>query len=141
MGSGVNMNVNPVFELQRSPPKELLDRIRNELKKRGVNGIRSISRCFMRNDKNKSETLDREEFKWALKEAGFTLTKTEENNLFRYFDKNCDDQVSYKEFIRIIRGDMNEKRRNIVNQAFKKLDKDGSGVVNLLDLAGVYDPS
>jgi Ca2+-binding EF-hand superfamily protein len=36
---------------------------------------------------------------------------------------------------------MNEKRKNIVGLAFKKLDKDGSGVVNMKDIVGVYDPS
>lgn len=38
-----------------------------------------------------------------MKESGFLLTKTEYDNLFRYFDKNCDDEVSFVEFIGFIR--------------------------------------
>lgn len=40
MGSGTNMNVNPVFELSRSAPTELLNKIKDELKKRGLHSIR-----------------------------------------------------------------------------------------------------
>lgn len=32
------------------------------------------------------------------------LTKTEYDNIFRYFDKNCDDEVSFDEFIGFLRG-------------------------------------
>lgn len=28
-------------------------------------------------------------------ESGFMLTKTEYDNIFKYFDKNCDDEVSF----------------------------------------------
>lgn len=38
-----------------------------------------------------------------MKESGFNLTKTEYDNLFRYFDKNCDDEVSFVEFIGFFR--------------------------------------
>lgn len=31
------------------------------------------------------------------------LTKTEYDNIFRYFDKNCDDEVSFNEFIAFLR--------------------------------------
>jgi len=36
---------------------------------------------------------------------------------------------------------MNAFRRGIVMKAFKKLDKDGSGEINVDDLKGVYDAS
>lgn len=36
---------------------------------------------------------------------------------------------------------MNERRKNVVTLAFKKLDKDGNGYINIDDLKGVYDAS
>lgn len=36
---------------------------------------------------------------------------------------------------------MNDKRAALVKQAFQKIDKDGSGVLDLTDIRGVYDPS
>ena len=56
-----------------------------------MHGIREMVQCFARTDKNQNYFLDREEFKWALKELGIQFTKTEFDNIFKYFDKNCDD--------------------------------------------------
>ena len=56
-------------------------------------------RSFSRSDKGKNGLLNRNEFKWALKEAGFILNKTEYDSLFRYYDKNADDKISYEEFL------------------------------------------
>lgn len=74
-------------------------------------------------DKNKSGTLDRDEFNWGLAECGIKLSANEFDNIFKYFDKNCDNSVNYNEFITLLRGSLNETRRNIVLQAFAKLDK------------------
>ena len=41
--------------------------------------------------------------------------------------------------MRIIRGDLNDHRRSLVEKAFKKLDRDGSGVIEVSDLVGVYN--
>jgi Ca2+-binding EF-hand superfamily protein len=40
--------------------------------------------------------------------------------------------------LRIIRGDLSDYRRQLVERAFKKLDRDGSGIVEVSDLVGVY---
>lgn len=40
--------------------------------------------------------------------------------------------------MRIIRGELSEYRRQLVERAFRKLDRDGSGVVEVADLVGVY---
>ena len=32
------------------------------------------------------------------------LTKTEYDNIFRYFDKNCDDEIPFHDFINFLRG-------------------------------------
>lgn len=38
-----------------------------------------------------------------------------------------------------VAGDINQFRRELVMRAFKKLDRDGSGVVDLHDIEGVYN--
>lgn len=43
--------------------------------------------------------------------------------------------------MRAIRGDLNERRRGLVQLAFKKLDRTGDGRVTLEDLAANYDVS
>jgi Ca2+-binding EF-hand superfamily protein len=36
---------------------------------------------------------------------------------------------------------MNERRRGLAYLAFKKFDRDGSGVINIEDLKGTYNAS
>merc|ERR1719329_1102193 len=58
--------------------------------------------------------------------------------LFKFFDVSGDGQISYDEFLRAVRGNMNPDRKRIVLQAFKKLDKDGNGWIDINDIRGVY---
>ena len=41
-GSGNNPNVNPVFGLEREPPNQIIDKIREMLNARGTHGIRGL---------------------------------------------------------------------------------------------------
>lgn len=59
--------------------------------------------------------------------------------VFSAFDINRDGSVNYDEFLRTIRGELNEFRRNLVIKAFKVMDKDGSGIIDINDIRGVYN--
>lgn len=41
--------------------------------------------------------------------------------------------------MRIIRGDLSDFRRQLVERAFKKIDKDGNGVLQVSDIKGTYN--
>lgn len=41
--------------------------------------------------------------------------------------------------LRVIRGPMNNFRINLCSRAFERIDKDGSGVLEISDLKGVYN--
>lgn len=56
-------------------------------------------------------------------------------------DMANDKSINYDEFLRAVVGDMNQNRMKWVKLAFKKLDKDGSGVVDIQDIKGTYDAS
>ena len=47
--------------------------------------------------------------------------------------------MDYDELLRIVRGPMNNFRKNLVQKAFAKIDKSGDGVLELSDLKGVYN--
>jgi calcyphosin len=66
------------------------------------------------------------------------FSEGEIQTLFREFDLSRNGLIEYDEFLRVIRGPMNETRRAIVAKAFKKLDKDGNGYVDINDITGVY---
>lgn len=59
--------------------------------------------------------------------------------LFAEFDRNGDGVIDYEEFLRGIRGEMNDFRKVIAMKAFKVLDKDQSGVIDIRDIKGVYN--
>ena len=118
---------------------QVLKKVLGELKRRGANGIRGLGVVFRRMDNNGDKRFDREEFKQGLRENGHNLTNDEFNRIFQYFDRNEDGVINFDEFMRGIRGDLNAKRRALVLQAYKKLDRDGNGFVDLRDLAQAYD--
>ena len=61
--------------------------------------------------------------------------------MFNAFDLNRDGSIDYDEFLRIIRGDLTPGRLALVRRAYQKLDRDGSGVVDINDIKDVYNAS
>jgi len=92
-------------------------------------------------DDNGSRTLDREEFKKALRDFRIEVPDEHVSLVFTAFDLNRDGTISYDEFLRMMRGDLSPLRVQLVKKAFAKLDRDGSGVVDINDIRGVYNAS
>lgn len=138
-GSGNNPNVKPKFKVEAEPPNQVLQKVKKTLVERGTYGIRGLGILFRRIDASGNRKIDRHEFAWAMKENGHTLSALEFERLFKYFDRNSDGVVDYDEFLRGIRGELNERRREAVHEVFRKLDRTGDGRVALDDLVGLYN--
>jgi hypothetical protein len=54
--------------------------------------------------------------------------------VFDMFDRDGSGEISYEEFLRMVRGEMNEFRVGIAKKAFKVMDKDGSGKLDINDI-------
>lgn len=67
------------------------------------------------------------------------MTESDIKVLFDAFDRNRDGTIDYDEFVRILRGPMNNFRKKLVSQAFNKIDRDGSGMVDINDIKGIYN--
>lgn len=61
-------------------------------------------------DDNRSGTLDITEFAKGVYESKLDLTDLDIKTLFRAFDRNGDNTISYDEFLRTVKGDMNSHR-------------------------------
>jgi len=59
--------------------------------------------------------------------------------LFKIFDTTRDGSISYDEFLRGIRGEMNDFRKSICLKAFKIMDIDGSGFLEIDDIRQKYN--
>ena len=67
------------------------------------------------------------------------FTNQEIAKLFAYFDVDSSGEIDFTEFVRAIRGEMSVQRKKKVMEAFKKLDKDGNGWIDINDVRGVYN--
>lgn len=127
--------------------KKAIARMREVLSLRagGFPTMKKMGSQFRIIDRDRSGKLNKEEWNIALdclfKAYKCTFTVTEKNELFAFFDKGGGDGVSYDEYIRAVRGDMNDFRAGWVNKAFDIMDKDGSGVIDMQDLTQAYDVS
>lgn len=91
-----------------------MNKLRQKLKTRGINGIMGLSRNFRIMDDNHSMSLDKYEFNKAMSDFMLNFNHSELNALFNAFDVNRDGLIDYDEFLRQIRGPMNQNRVNVV---------------------------
>ena len=82
--------------------------------RRGASSIIGIGRIFKIMDDNRSGTLDIAEFAKGVYESKLDLTDLDIKTLFRAFDRNNDGSISYDEFLRTVKGDMNQRRQELV---------------------------
>ena len=92
-------------------------------------------------DDDNSKSLDRMEFRKAVRDFQIEIPEDYLDAIFSAFDLNRDGTIDYDEFVRIIRGDLTPPRLALVKKAYIKLDKDGSGVVDIDDIRDVYNAS
>ena len=122
-------------------PRALMQLFRDKVKARGARGMVGLQRIFKIMDDDGSKTLSYPEFSKAVRD--FKVGISEENIpiLFDAFDSNHDGTINYDEFLRSIRGDLNDFRKGLVEKAFRKIDKDGSGYLEISDIKDTYNAS
>ena len=113
--------------------------MRKRIAARGARGIQGIGRKFKIADDNNSKSLDKEEFKKAMHDFRIGLSDKQVVTAFGIFDRDGSGEISYDEFLRTIRGEMNSTRAAIAKKAFKIMDKDGSGKLDINDIRGTYN--
>lgn len=120
-------------------PEALAELMRQKLAGRGARGFIGLQRQFKIMDDNNSRSLDKYEFSKACSDYMLGFTEGEMQKLFAYFDVDHSGLIDFDEFVRAIRGPMNQHRQKIVMQAYKKLDKDGNGWIDINDVKGTYN--
>jgi len=106
---------------------------------RGAKGILGLGRMFRRMDDDNSKVLEFDEFHKGVIETGLKLTEEEAKEMFDHFDKDKGGTVNIDEFLMAVRPPMSTTRKNVILEAYKKLDKTGDGVLTIEDLKGVYN--
>ena len=96
----------------------MLEAFRKKVVQRGARGIIGLQRVFKIMDDDRSHSLSRPEFEKACREYKLEITSDDIGTLFQAFDINRDGTIQYDEFLRMIRGDLNDFRRSLVEKAF-----------------------
>lgn len=92
-------------------------------------------------DDDNSKTLSLYEFQKACRDFKVGISEENFQTIFESFDSNRDGTLSIDEFLYAVRGEINQARLSLIQQAFRKIDKDGSGVLDLNDIKGTYNAS
>lgn len=114
--------------------KPLVDKLRSQCLMKGVGGIKSLSVVFRHMDKDFSKRLCRREFEAGLKTFGLNVEKNDVDLLFRMFDTDRNEHIDFMEMVARLRPEMPRKRKEVVNEAFDRLDHNGDNVLRLEDL-------
>ncbi|RHY79027.1 hypothetical protein DYB31_002285 [Aphanomyces astaci] len=121
--------------------KMILSRLRATLKQRGAGGVVGLSRKFRLMDDDNNGSLSLLEFKKAVRECEVDCSDADLRLLFDAFDTDDSQIIDIKEFLNGVREPMNERRLQLVRMAFKKIDRNGDGVLEPSDIVGCYDAS
>ena len=132
-----NENVNGE---EMDPIDELILKIRNRLSKRGLRNLIRMEGRFRELDENNEQELDLKSFGQICHEFDFGINDDEVEELFASFDKEERGMVNYDDFIRILRGELNDKRKELVQNVFKHLDIDNKGELTVEELLSLYNP-
>jgi Ca2+-binding EF-hand superfamily protein len=124
---------------QKLANSKIMDKFRERILARGGKSIIGLARQFKIFDDDNSRTLCLSELQKAIKDFRVDLSPSEVKILFNMCDVDGSGEVNYDEFLREIRGDMNNVRTKLVDQAFSKLDTDGSGVVDFHEIEVLYN--
>ena len=112
---------------------------KDKLAARGARGVIGMQRIFKIMDDNGSGTLEIQEFWKALCDFRVDLSPEECRALFDKFDMDQNGEVSYDELMLAVAGDMSPVRKDFVTKAFKKIDRDGSGILDMRDIKQTYN--
>ena len=86
---------------------------RSKLASRGARGISGLAKQFKIADDDRSHNLNEYEFKKACKDFRVGVSDADAGRLFKVFDRDRSGSVDYDEFLRAVRGEMNELRVKI----------------------------
>ena len=134
-------SATPVEAPPRYEGAQMIQDIKDTLKRRGAMAIRGIGRVFRILDDNRNRQLDANELMWGLKDFDIHLNEEQVQTLIKFFDRDNSGSVNFDEFLVALRGELTPSRIGYIRQAYNKLDINGDGQVTLDDIAQIYDVS
>eukprot|EP00825_Cyclidium_porcatum_P039384 TRINITY_DN4760_c0_g1_i4.p1 TRINITY_DN4760_c0_g1~~TRINITY_DN4760_c0_g1_i4.p1 ORF type:complete len:383 (-),score=93.00 TRINITY_DN4760_c0_g1_i4:142-1290(-) len=127
-----NMQQNP------ETPMDILNQLKIKIKQRGIRGILNLYKSFAQQDDKKNKMLNFIQIQKVLNDMRIGLNELQIKSFFEWFDRDQQGYVDYDELLITLRGDMSDMRKNLLIQAFSKLDKNQSGKVDFKAIKDMF---
>lgn len=76
-----------------------------------------------------------DEFEKCINDFGAQIDQQDIRNLFKSIDTDKTGEISFDEFLRVVVGEMNAFRKNLVQRAFNMLDQDKNGAIEMVEFS------
>lgn len=116
--------------------QELLEALRAQCLSRGCGGIKGLGAVFRFLDIDFSKKIVFAEMKTGLTRYGLQFSEDDLRTLFRALDKDGSGGIDFQEFMNQLRPPMPASRKEVILEAFNKLDVNGDGALGVDDLKG-----
>lgn len=107
----------------------------------GSAGIHSLGRVFRLMDEDSNRRLSKDELQLGLERYGVYMSNAEIDQLMSAVDKDRSGKLNLTEFLVAIRGTINQRRQQMIDMAYKVLDKNGNGAITIEDIQSAYNVS
>ena len=127
---------------------DVFSRVRNEMiSKFGIRGVHKLSKELTEMDESKDKMLSVEELNYGLQDFGIDLSQDELASIVeRSSASQCNERdnaagkgIRFDDFMHALRGDLSVEREELVRAVFDKIDTGGNGIIDVDELAEVYD--
>ena len=107
------------------------------LTERGIYGIRFLHKVFNCLDKEKTGLLDEPDFRWALQSGKIFVNEEEASFIVKQFWNQSG--VCYRNFLKELRGNLNENRCQAIVDAYNRVKKICGDRTTLEELGKIFD--
>ena len=120
----------------------VINKAKDIINKRGVESIRSTGRIFRQfSSYDGKDKVNKDDFLFGMRESGINLPKEDQDVILNFFEKDHDGMINFTEFLIALRGKPNDRRQAIIDKAFLKFDKEGTGIIDVTEIRQVYNCS
>lgn len=125
-------------EVDGMPLDLIIDGLRRRMKQNGTESMKAVERFYKEIDKDGNGRLSIEEFETGLMEHNILRSRAECDAIFRFFDVDQSGFIDYNEFMTVVKGELSERRKKVVHEAFNSLDVSGDGKLSAEDIRQRY---